>query len=54
VFPLRQGMARTANPRHAKILSAETFLPSGAVQLSWKIVDSVADGSANTSGKEIT
>ena len=34
-FPLRQGTARTANPRHAKKLSAETFLPSAVVQLSW-------------------
>jgi len=44
-------MARTANPRHAKKLSAETFL---RVQLSWKIVGSAADGSTNTAGKEIT
>jgi len=47
-------MARTANPRHAKKLSAETFLPSAVVQLSWKIVGSAADGSTNTAGKEIT
>ena len=31
LFPLRQGTARTANPRHAKRLSAETFLPSAVV-----------------------
>jgi hypothetical protein len=50
MFPFRQETARTANPRHAKRLSAETFRPSAVVQLNWKIVGSATDGSTNTAG----
>jgi len=53
-FPLRQGTASTANPRHARKLSAKTFLPSAVVDLSWKIVGYAADEVRTGQDKEIT
>src|SRR5260370_989892 len=53
-FPLRQRTAWTANPGHARKLSAKTFLPSAVVDLSWKIVGYAADEVRTGQDKEIT